>query len=91
MTRIFWTCAGLPATFRWSWTSGNVPRTTSQAIAAQELKSIGIKLNANPIPANVIFGASGLPSGDFDIAEFAQITNGDPSAWYDQNRCQGEK
>jgi ABC-type transport system substrate-binding protein len=84
-----WQCSGLPAVFNWSWTSGNAPRTTSQAIAAQELQSIGIKLNARPIPANVIFGPNGLPSGDFDIAEFAQITTGDAGDWYDQNRCYG--
>ena len=84
-----WQCAGLPATFNWSWTSGNAPRTNSQAIVAQEMQSIGIKINARPIPANVIFGPNGLPSGDFDIAEFAQITTGDAGDWYDQNRCQG--
>jgi ABC-type transport system substrate-binding protein len=88
-TSAVWTCAGLPAVFNWSWTSSNGPRTTSQAIATQELKSIGIKLNARPTPANVIFGPNGLPSGDFDIAEFAQITTGDAGDWYDQNRCQG--
>ena len=53
------------------------------------MQSIGIKINARPIPANVIFGPNGLPSGDFDIAEFAQITTGDAGDWYDQNRCQG--
>jgi peptide/nickel transport system substrate-binding protein len=89
-TSAVWTCAGLPAVFNWSWTIGNGPRTTSNAIVTQELKSIGIKINAKPIPANVIFGPNGLPSGDFDIAEFAQITNGDPGAWYDQNRCYGD-
>ena len=38
----------------------------------------------------MIFGPNGLPSGDFDIAEFAQITTGDAGDWYDQNRCQGD-
>jgi peptide/nickel transport system substrate-binding protein len=84
-----WQCAGLPAAFNWSWTASNSVRTTTEAIVAQELQSIGIKLNARPTPANVIFGPNGLPSGDFDIAEFAQITTGDAGDWYDQNRCYG--
>ena len=88
-TSAVWTCSGLPATFNWSWTSSNSVRTTTEAIVAAELKSIGIKIVARPIAANVIFGPNGLPSGDFDIAEFAQITTGDPGDWYDQNRCQG--
>jgi peptide/nickel transport system substrate-binding protein len=84
-----WTCSGLPATISWSWTSGNSVRATSEAIAKAEMKSIGIQINDNPIPANVIFGSSGLPSGGFDVAEFAQITTGDPGDWYDNWRCQG--
>jgi len=88
-TSLVWTCAGLPATFNWSWTSSNSVRTTTEAIVAAELKSIGIKLVARPIPANVIFGPNGLPSGDYDISEYANITTGDPGDWYDSYRCQG--
>jgi len=86
-----WTCAGLPATFNWTWTSSNSVRTTTEAIVTAELKSIGIQLVAKPLAANVIFGANGVPSGDFDIAEFAQIPTGvaDPSVWYESYRCQG--
>jgi peptide/nickel transport system substrate-binding protein len=84
-----WTCAGLPATINWSWTSGNSVRATSEAIAKAQLKAIGIQVNDRPLPANVIFGSSGLPSGDFDVAEFALITTGDPGDWYDSWRCQG--
>ena len=84
-----WQCSGLPATFNWSWTSSNSVRATSEAIAKAELKSIGIQVNDHPVPANVIFGSTGLPSGDFDVAEFAEITTGDPGDWYDSWRCQG--
>ena len=85
----YWTCAGLPATFNWTWTATNSVRTTTQAIVAAELKSVGIKLVAKPLPANVIFGPNGLPSGDYDISEYANITTGDPGDWYDSYRCQG--
>jgi peptide/nickel transport system substrate-binding protein len=84
-----WTCSGLPATFNWTWTSSNSVRTTTEAIVKAELKSIGVQLNEKPLAANVIFGPNGVPSGDFDIAEFAQITTGDPGDWYDAYRCAG--
>jgi ABC-type transport system substrate-binding protein len=86
-----WQCSGLPAAFNWTWTASNSVRTTSEAIVTAELKSIGIQITAKPLAANVIFGANGVPSGDFDIAEFAQIPTGvaDPSVWYDSYRCGG--
>jgi ABC-type transport system substrate-binding protein len=84
-----WTCAGLPAAIDWSWTAGNTVRATSEAIAKAELRAIGIQVNDKPLPPNVIFGPSGLPSGAFDVAEVAMITTGDPGDWYDSWRCQG--
>ena len=95
-----WSCHGLPASINWSWTSGsasinwswtsgNSVRATSEAIAKAEMKSIGMQVNDHPIPANVIFATSGLPSGGFDVAEFALVTTGDPGEFYDSWRCQG--
>jgi len=85
-----WTCSGLPAKFRWSWTATNATRTNTEAIAKSELKDIGIELIEYPRAANVIFGPTGIPGGDFDIAEFANITTGDPGDWYDAWRCGGD-
>jgi peptide/nickel transport system substrate-binding protein len=84
-----WTCSGYPATFRWSWTAGNATRENTEAIVKQELKQIGINITEYPRAANVIFGPTGIPGGDFDIAEFALITTGDPGDWYDAYRCGG--
>jgi ABC-type transport system substrate-binding protein len=84
-----WTCSGLPARFRWSWTASNQTRTTSEQIIASELKQVGIDLTAYPRPADVIFGPNGIPGGDFDIAEFAEVTTGDPSDLYELWRCGG--
>jgi ABC-type transport system substrate-binding protein len=84
-----WTCSGYPATFRWSWTSGNATRTNTEAIVKQLLKQVGIEITEYPRAANVIFGPTGIPGGDFDIAEFAEITTGDPSDFYDLWRCGG--
>jgi ABC-type transport system substrate-binding protein len=85
-----WTCSGLPATFNWTWTAGNSPRATSEAIVKAEMKSIGIQINDKPLPPNVVFGSNGIPSGGFDIAEFAFITTGDPGDFYPLWRCQGD-
>jgi len=85
-----WTCSGLPAKFRWSWTATNATRTNTEAIVKSELKSIGIELVEYPRAANVIFGPTGIPGGDYDIAEFANITTGDPGDWYDAWRCGGD-
>jgi peptide/nickel transport system substrate-binding protein len=85
-----WTCSGLPAKFRSSWTSGNATRANSEAIAKQQLKQIGIDITEYSRPANVIFGPSGLPGGDFDLAEFAFVTTGDPGDFYDSWRCGGD-
>ena len=85
-----WTCSGLPAKFRWSWTATNATRTNTEAIVKSELKEIGIELIEYPRAANVIFGPTGIPGGDFDIAEFANITTGDPGDWYDAYRCGGD-
>ena len=82
-------CSGLPAKFRWSWTATNATRTNTEAIVKSELKDIGIELIEYPRAANVIFGPTGIPGGDFDIAEFAEITTGDPGDWYDLWRCGG--
>jgi ABC-type transport system substrate-binding protein len=84
-----WTCSGLPAKFRWSWTATNATRTNTEAIVKSELKAIGIELIEYPRAANVIFGPTGIPGGDYDIAEFANITTGDPGDWFDAWRCGG--
>jgi peptide/nickel transport system substrate-binding protein len=85
-----WTCSGLPAKFRWSWTAGNATRANSEAIAKAQLKQIGIEITEYSRPANVIFGPNGLPGGDFDLAEFAFVTTGDPGDFYDSWRCGGD-
>jgi peptide/nickel transport system substrate-binding protein len=82
-------CSGFPATFNWTWTAGNSVRTTSEQIVKAEMKSIGIQVNEKPLPANVVFGPNGIPSGGFDVAEFAWVTSGDPGDFNDIWRCQG--
>jgi ABC-type transport system substrate-binding protein len=84
-----WQCAGLPATFRWTWRIDNVARTTIEQLAKAELRSIGIALVERPLPANIIFTPAGIFSGDFDIAELASVTSGDPGDWTPVYACRG--
>jgi peptide/nickel transport system substrate-binding protein len=86
-----WTCSGYPAKIRDSYTSGNQVRTTSEAIFAAELKSIGIELENVPLAANVIFGPTGLPGGDTDLSEYAHVASTpDPGVWKEIFACDGQ-
>jgi peptide/nickel transport system substrate-binding protein len=84
-----WRCAGRPATFRFTWTASNATRTAQAAIVKQQLRSIGIEIVDRPQPANVVFGPSGIPSGDYDLANFAWVTSPDPSAYVPTWSCGG--
>jgi peptide/nickel transport system substrate-binding protein len=84
-----WTCSGFPARFRWSYTASNTTRANTFQIIQQQLKQVGIDLTNYARPANVIFGPNGIPGGDYDIAEFAWVTTGDPGDLYDTWRCGG--
>ena len=60
-------------------------RATSAAPRArpsstQQLKSIGIQLDANIKPSTTVFGTD-LPNHDFDLAEYAWVTAPDPSGF----------
>jgi len=85
-----WTCAGYPAKFRYTWTASNATRTTQEAIIKQQLKSIGVEITDAALPANVAFGPTGIPSGNYDLANFGWTTSTDPSAFAPIWGCAGE-
>jgi peptide/nickel transport system substrate-binding protein len=84
-----WTCNGQKAEFRWGTTAGNQRRATSAAIFSQQLGAIGIKLDVNFEPANPNFFGQRLPSGDFDLAEYAWSGGPDPSGFDAINQTGG--
>jgi peptide/nickel transport system substrate-binding protein len=86
----YWTCSGFPAKFRYTWTAGNATRTTQEAIIKAELREIGIQVTDNSLPANVVFGPTGIPSGNYDLANFAWVTSPDPSGFVPIWSCGGE-
>ena len=85
-----WTCKGFPAKFRYTWTASNATRTTQEAIIKQQLKSIGIDVVDAALPANVVFGPTGIPSANYDLANFAWVTTPDPSGFVPTWGCGGE-
>src|SRR3954447_11125893 len=86
----YWTCSGFPAKFRYTWTASNATRTNQEAIIKAELRSIGIQVVDYSLPANVVFGPTGVPSGNYDLANFAWVTSPDPSGFVPIWGCGGE-
>jgi peptide/nickel transport system substrate-binding protein len=85
-----WTCAGVPAKLRYTWTGSNATRTAQEAIIKHELKSIGIDLTDAALPANVVFGPTGIPSSNYDLANFGWVTTPDPVGFVPIWGCGGE-
>ena len=57
------TCSSLKASVRYTWTASNATRTTQEAIIKAQLKTIGIEIVDAALPANVVFGPTGVPAG----------------------------
>jgi peptide/nickel transport system substrate-binding protein len=85
----YWTCAGLPAKFRWTTTTGNQRRETSFAIFKAQLAAIGIQATDALAPANVAFGPTVLEAGNYDLFEFAWVTTPDPAGFVPTWSCGG--
>src|SRR5580765_4580222 len=85
-----WTCSGYPAKFRFSWTASNATRTTQAAIVKAQLKDVGIEIVDAPLPANVFFGPTGIPSSNYDLANFGWVTSPDPGPYVPIWGCGGE-
>jgi peptide/nickel transport system substrate-binding protein len=85
-----WTCKGFPARFRYTWTASNATRTTQEAIIKAQLKDIGIEIVDAALPANVVFGPTGIPSSNYDLANFAWVTSPDPAGFVPTWGCGGE-
>jgi peptide/nickel transport system substrate-binding protein len=84
-----WTCSGLKASFRFTWTASNATRTTQEAIIKAQLKAIGIDIVDAPLAANVVFGPTGIPSSNYDLAGFAWVTAADPAGFVPTWGCGG--
>jgi peptide/nickel transport system substrate-binding protein len=84
-----WSCAGYTAKFRFTWTASNATRTTQEQIIKSEMKSIGIEIDDASLPANLVFGPTGIPSSNYDLANFAWVTAPDPAGYVPTWSCGG--
>jgi len=85
-----WSCSGVRASFRYTWTGSDALRTTQEAMIKAQLRSIGIEIVDAPLPPKVVFGTTGIPSSNYDLANFAWITATDPAAFAPVWGCGGE-
>jgi peptide/nickel transport system substrate-binding protein len=53
------------------------------------MKSIGIEIVDASLPANVVFGPTGIPSSNYDLANFAWVTAADPAGFVSDWSCGG--
>ena len=60
-----------------------------EAIIKAEMKSIGIEIVEASLPANVVFGPTGIPSSNYDLANFAWVTAADPAGYVSDWSCGG--
>ena len=65
--------AGKDLTFTIQSTSGNATRAQTEQLFQAQMKAIGIKINIQNYDANTFFGTN-LPTGAFQIAEFAWVS-----------------
>jgi peptide/nickel transport system substrate-binding protein len=85
-----WSCSGIRASFRYTWTTSNETRTAQEVMIKAQLNSIGIEIVDAPLPAKTVFGTTGIPSSNYDLANFAWITATDPAAFAPVWGCAGE-
>jgi peptide/nickel transport system substrate-binding protein len=83
-------CSGIAAKFRYTWTSSNAIRALQEALVKDQLKRIGIEIDDAPMPASAVFTSYGIPSGNYDLANFAWSTAPDPSSFVQMWSCGGE-
>jgi ABC-type transport system substrate-binding protein len=84
-----WACSGILAKFRYTWTASNALRTLQEALVKAQLKKIGIEIEDAALPANVVFGPNGIPSSNYDLANFAWTTAPDPVSFVQTWSCGG--
>ena len=85
----YWTCAGHQASINFYTTTAPARCAISVPAWVQQEKAIGIKLNTHCYNAQPDFFTNLLPTGNFDVAEYAFTGGPDPSGWDAIYQCVG--
>lgn len=84
-----WTCAGQKASIGFYTTTAPARCAVSMPAWVQQEKAIGIDLNTHCYTAQPDFFTNLLPTGNFDLAEYAFTGGPDPSGWDAIYQCVG--
>lgn len=84
-----WTCLGTRASIKFSTTAGNKLRELGQEIMQAQAKAAGIELTIANLPSRLLFPA--IANNDYEMADFAWVTTGDPAGQVDIYGCVGGK
>jgi peptide/nickel transport system substrate-binding protein len=83
----YWTCAGHKAEINFYTTTAPARCNVSMPAWIQQEKAIGIKLDTHCYNAQPDFFTNLLPTGNFDLAEYAFTGTPDPALWDDIYNC----
>jgi ABC-type transport system substrate-binding protein len=84
-----WTCAGHQASINYYSTTAPARCAIAMPAFLQQEKAIGIQLNNHCYNAQPDFFTNLLPTGNFDLAEYAFTGTPDPSGWDAIYQCVG--
>ena len=84
-----WTCAGHQASINFYSTTAPARCSIAMPAFLQQEKAIGIDLNNHCYNAQPDFFTNLLPTGNFDLAEYAFTGSPDPSGWDAIYQCVG--
>jgi peptide/nickel transport system substrate-binding protein len=85
-----WTCAGHKAEINFYTTTAPARCTISMPAWVQQWKAIGIQIDTKCYTAQPDFFTNLLPTGKFDIGEYAFTGSPDPSGWDAIYQCVGK-
>jgi peptide/nickel transport system substrate-binding protein len=87
-TTAVWTCDGTQASLRFMYELGDAARAASFHVVRDDLKQIGIAVGGDGLTKAQIFGTTGLPSSDYDLAELIWLGS-EPASWVSIWGCNG--
>jgi peptide/nickel transport system substrate-binding protein len=85
----YWTCGGHQASINYYSTTAPARCNIAMPAFLQQEKAIGIQLNNHCYNAQPDFFTNLLPTGNFDLAEYAFTGGPDPSGWDAIYQCVG--
>jgi peptide/nickel transport system substrate-binding protein len=84
-------CDGERLSLDFTTTAGNALRELTFEVIQEQVKPVGIELNADFGDAGVVFGPKGLVGFNFDLFMFAWVGSADPAGSVEIWKCEGSQ